>query len=128
MTFECNITGGGTTVFQGSGFHCQSSRNEIKLLHSRFNSSGGTNGTCNNGAIVGQSKNVENNVYTSLLYITISSDLIGSTIECLYDNGTSTETVGSYLVPATTTTTTTATATAGTSEDLTLIHLFSMFI
>ena len=62
-------------------------------------------------------------------YITISSDLIGSTIECLYDNGTSTETVGSYLVPATTTTTTTtATATAGTSEDLTLIHLFSMFI
>ena len=105
MTFECNNIGIGTTVFRGSAFDCESSGNTISLLHSRFHSPNGTNGTCNNGAIVGQSLNVEGNCYTSQLHVTISLDLLGKTIECVHDNGTLTEVVGRYLIPTANTTT-----------------------
>ena len=99
VTFECSVTREGTyvTVFQGSAFDCNSARNEIILLHSRFNRTGGTNNTCNNGAIVGQSLRVEDDHYTSQLCVRVIHDLVGKTIECIYDNGTVSETVGSYL-------------------------------
>ena len=51
-------------MWKGSIFDCMSSSNEITLLHDRFSSTGGTNGTCNNGTIVGRSVGVEDNQYT----------------------------------------------------------------
>ena len=107
MTFECSVAGPVATVFQGSAFDCENSGNTINLLHSRFHSTNGTNGTCNNGAIVGQSLNVEGNCYASQLHVIISLDLLGKTIECVHDNGTLTEVVGRYLIPTANTTTTT---------------------
>lgn len=96
MKFECNVVGAGTTVFEGSAFDCENSHNEIKLLHLRFNSTDGARGTCNNGIIVGRSTGVEDSLYTSQLDVRISSNLIGRTVECIHDNGTTTETVGIY--------------------------------
>ena len=96
VTFECSVMGEGTTVFQGSALDCLSTRNMIQLLHSRFNITGGTKVTCNNGAIVGQSLRVEDNYYISQLRIPVSRSLVGKTIECIYDNGTATEAVGRY--------------------------------
>ena len=98
VTLQCSVTEAGVTVWGGSAFDCMSSSNVITLLHSRFNSTGGTNGTCNNGTIVGKSIGVKNNHYTSRLYVRISSDLVGKDIECIRDNGTKTEKVGEHLL------------------------------
>ena len=71
---------------------------------SRFESDTGTHRTCNNGAIVGWSLSVENNSYISQLnYVTVSSDMIGESIECAHDHngamiGSSTLTAtGTYM-------------------------------
>ena len=98
MTFECSQREAGATIYHGGSFDCESSNNEIALLHSRFYDDSGTSGACNNGDIVGQSLRVEDNCYTSQLNVTISSNMIGKTVECSHDNGTTTESVGSYLV------------------------------
>ena len=90
--------GVGTTVWQGSAFDCRNSHNEMSLLHSRFNLPGGTNGTCNDGAIVGQSLRVKNNFYTSQLKVKFSPRLIGKTVECHYDNGTVATSIGSAII------------------------------
>ena len=96
VTFECSVMGDGTTVFQGSALECENAGNKITLFHSVFNRTGGAYGTCNNGAIVGQSLRVEDNYYISQLRITVSHSLVGKTIECIYDNGTATKIVGRY--------------------------------
>ena len=99
--FECTVLGGSATVFQGSALSCGASSNEIPLLHSRFNATNGTNGFCNNGAIVAQSVSGENNCYTSSLNVTyISSMLIGRMIECSQDNGITSTIIGTLLIPA----------------------------
>ena len=59
--------------------------NPITLFHSLF--SQGTAVTCNGGSIVGRSVRVENNCYTSQLEIFVSSNIIGTTVFCSYDNG-----------------------------------------
>ena len=45
---------------------------------------------------MGQSLRVEGDYYISQLRITVSHSLVEKTIECIYDNGTATETVGRY--------------------------------
>ena len=88
------------TVFQGNALNCSSTNNEITLLHSRFNTSSGINGTCNNGEILGYSLPVTDSseCYTSLLCITVSPDMIGKHVKCAYDNGTTAKEIGSYTV------------------------------
>ena len=92
---------GGATVWRGTALNCTMSDHEIVLLHSRFESNTGTLRICNNGAIVGRSLRVENNSsYTSQLNVTVSSDMIGESIECAHDHGT-TDTIGSSTLTAT---------------------------
>jgi hypothetical protein len=63
----------------------ENSNDEITLLHSRF--ANGTIGTCNNGTIVGRDISVDNDTYyTSQLSVTITPDLIGTSIECIHDD------------------------------------------
>ena len=88
LTYECTVEGAGATVWKGSAFNCRSANDGITLLHSRFDLSGGTDGECNNGAIVGRSLRVEDNYYTSLLSVTITPDMTGRSITCIHDNGT----------------------------------------
>ena len=76
------------------------SYHEIVLLHSHFVSDTGTFKTCNNGAIVGRSFRVEDNSsYTSQLNVTVSSDMIGESIECVHTpSATDVIVVGSSVI------------------------------
>ena len=95
---------GGTatvTVFQGNALNCGATSNEISLLHSRFNTTSGTDGSCNDGLIVAQSVSVESNCYTSTLNITfICPNLIGRMIKCIRDDGVTSTLIGTISVPS----------------------------
>ena len=92
VTYECTVTGDheGFTVWMGDFFHCSSGNNVMILRHRpigegetfRF-----TDRICNNGSIVGRIIRVENGVFISQLNVTLTSDIIGRSIECAYDNG-----------------------------------------
>ena len=100
LTFECQVTGGVSTVWNGNAFMCPASGNEIVLLHSRFDN--GTSGTCNDinnsVTIVGESIEVNGSKYTSQLNISFSSSLIGKTVNCVRDNGQDISVVLNYTI------------------------------
>ena len=89
---------GGVTVWQGTALDCGSKNNELLLLHRRFTLEGGTSEECNNGDIVGESLRVEGNSYTSRLNVTLTSDMIGRSIACVVDTGTTSTVIGSLLI------------------------------
>ena len=91
LTYTCNITGGGTTIWDGSALDCPSRANEILLRHSQFGFPPGTFGSCNNGAIVARSIGVGSNsfCYISELNVTVSSSLHSKTIQCTHNSGLS---------------------------------------
>ena len=112
QTYVCAVIGEpeGITVWQGSAFNCTSG--EISLFHDRYESDEGAFGDCNNGDIVGRSlrvNSIDNNnstvmSYVSQLSVTVSSNIIGKSIECIHDDGT-TQTptvVGHSTITATT--------------------------
>jgi hypothetical protein len=87
LIYRCTVQGSptGATIWTGTAFSgCQ--RNEILLQHHQFTQPGGPTGTCNNGAIVGQSLGVQGNNYTSQLNVTITPETAGNTITCAYDD------------------------------------------
>ena len=102
--YECTVVGdlGGITVWHGTAFNCEISANLINLLHSQFISEEGAFGNCNGGAIRGKSLRIENNRYISQLVVTLSSDMNGKTIKCVYDNGRTTTLIGNYSINLTT--------------------------
>ena len=105
VTYECTVVGdnGGITVWMGDFFRCPNGRREIGLLHSDFISGQGggeySARICNNGNVVGRIVGAENGYYTSQLNVTLTSDIIGQSIACAYDNGTI-HRVGSLRVAA----------------------------
>ena len=116
MILECSTAERvGSTVFQGDLLDCSSSPNEIALLHSRFNMSAGTSGTCNSGKVHGYSLPINSSepCYTSQLHIIVSPDWIGKSIKCVYDNGTTTEEIGNISIEQCYTAVITVTPTAG---------------
>ena len=86
LTTECATIGGGATVlvWLGTAIQCgYSSTNEIILFHvSRYSTE------CNNGTIAARILGVVNNSYISQLNVTVSPELNNTTVECWYDNGT----------------------------------------
>ena len=106
LTYKCTVVGGfgGATILRGKSttFSCYSAGShgqKIILWHRLFDI--GTSGVCNNGTIVGQSLRAENGSYTSQFNITVSSELIGETIECAHDNGSITSPVGHLKISRT---------------------------
>ena len=90
VTYECTVMGShfGNTVLAGSAFNC--SLDEITLQHLQFPEN--AHGECNNGYILGKSiRVVDGRYYTSQLNVTISSDLVGKSIICFYDDNTGTK-------------------------------------
>ena len=88
----------GVTVWRGSALS-SCSVHEITLLHRDFGvntAAAFRNCYSSNSFIVAQGFKVENGSYISQLNVTVTSDVIGKSVECLYDNqiGTTT-TVGS---------------------------------
>ena len=60
--------------------------NQIILLHGQFS---GESGNCNNGALSAHAVRIlEPNHYVSQLSLQYTNDLNGTTIECVYDDGT----------------------------------------
>jgi hypothetical protein len=70
----------------------------IVLYHHQFSHPQGTTKECNNGAIIARSLHGENGTYTSQLSVTVTSELIGDTIECAHDNGTDIKVVGMTII------------------------------
>ena len=73
----------------------------INLLHSQFASASGAFGSCNNGAIAARNLRIENNQYISQLNVTVDGNMIGETIECAYDDGGTTNIIGTNVITAT---------------------------
>lgn len=96
LRYECTVVGEGTTVWQGSAFICPSI-NEISLRHTKFKTQTAV-GECNNGSIRGHGVSVIGNCYTSQLNVSVSSSLSGKTVECLYDDGLTTTTIGNHSI------------------------------
>ena len=94
LVFECNVTGNGSTVFEGSFFECS---NEVILLHSRYVN--GTTAMCNN-QLLALSNGVVNNTYISRLQLRLSDYTnIGKTVTCIHDNGKEASVIGNYKIP-----------------------------
>ena len=91
QTFECSVIGMGITLWNGTFFVC--SENEIRLRHSQYNIDSGTNGECNQGAVMANSVGSLNNCHTSRLIVTIEEAMINETVECSYDNLSAKKTV-----------------------------------
>ena len=81
-TYTCTVSGLGFTIWRGSAFDCSAQQNRILLRHMSFGS--GTMGSCNGGDIVGRSLGVSENVYTSQITVSVTSNLIGRIVECAY--------------------------------------------
>ena len=81
VNYTCTVVDTtGTTFWRGTAFNCPTTSNVIALTHALFNT--GVSGTCNNGAITGESVNVVDNCYTSRLMVTVSVGLNETTVEC----------------------------------------------
>ena len=94
VRYECTVFGdyGGFTIWTGDFFHCSNGKRVVELRHHQLsNAQGGgasNTRTCNDGNIVGRLIRVENGSFTSQLNVTLTSDIVGKSIECAYDNGT----------------------------------------
>ena len=97
-------------MFKGDLLECNVD-DELVLSHNRFKN--GTNGTCNNGKILGQSftDDSSSNCYVSWLCMMISPDIVGKTVRCVHDDGTTTEVIESLLIVVQTNTATVTTTT-----------------
>ena len=91
-TFECVVTGGDTTTWQGTALQNCSNGNNIILRHSQFSSEDEylINGTCGDtGLVFGRAISVVNNSYTSQLIITNFNQyniLYHHTVKCTSSN------------------------------------------
>ena len=122
ITLECSVLENGTiTVLTGSAFNCSSSNNEIPLLRTEGNSTK----SCNDGLIFGYNKPRTSGdwLHTTLLNVTITSEIIGSTITCSNDNGSTEEEIGNYTVMLNCADTDTTT---GTLPNNTIVHRFEV--
>lgn len=93
VTYECTVFGGAEVTTVWDFFRCSTGKRVIELVHRQrehFNSH-----TCNDGKVVARIVRVENTSFISQLNITLTHDIIRKSIECISDNGASTERVGS---------------------------------
>ena len=87
-------------MWTGTAFQCRS--RSIILSHSLFQNMDGTEGSCNNGGIVGHSlraASISNGyAYTSQLNVTVDASMSGETILCVYNDGASENTIGNNTI------------------------------
>ena len=103
LQLTCTAVGLGVTVWTintNTADRCDN----VLLRHVEFSDPGGVSVevSCRGESIAVRSLSVDGSCYTSLLNITVSANLNGTTIGCEYDNGTVTFPIGSYLVVLTT--------------------------
>ena len=82
--YECTVSGGGLTIWQGSAFDCEQNHNRVLLRHSAYATKKAV-GDCNGGAIMASSIGISNNdYYTSILNITVGQEMNNETVECVH--------------------------------------------
>lgn len=84
VIYQCTISGEGAIIWRGAAFDCMGTSNKLILLGDDQHTV-----ECNNRTVKAQRKNN----YTSLLII-LNSSLSGSSIECIHDNGTNSNEIG----------------------------------
>ena len=86
--FECVVTGGVTTIWNGTAFDGCSS-DKIILRHSQFNQSGySISKNCgDSGLVIGHAVSEVNKSHTSQLFVNVSQHLNGANVECTSDSG-----------------------------------------
>ena len=99
LTFQCTTTGPGNTLWRGSAVDCTNQNQEISLQHSLFSRPGGVDQNCGN--FTGHSLSMEHNHYTSEVSVPFSLDLIGKSIQCIYDNKYDLVVIGNCTISAT---------------------------
>ena len=126
LILECTVNGREgdtvTTVWEGTAFNgCN-----IILLHSRFGEAeGNSSKECNNGAItVQRTLRMEKNgsfdiIYVSQLKVAVTSKMIGESIDCSHDNGTTSILVGSLKLNG-------STSCAYTTLNTSIVHLVTL--
>ena len=101
IVYECNVTRGGLTVFQGSALNCSNSNNELTLTHN-LNSNRSSTRSCNGGAIVAKtnSNRQDHFSFSSTLTVTLNDNVMAlKDISCSFDNGSVVSAIGSYYIP-----------------------------
>ena len=93
ITYQCTIQGSGATIWKGSAFECLTQN--IQLRHSRFNASSDTRITGECGSLLAYEVASENNTFTSQLNVTITEEVVGQTVQCVYDDGGTEVIIGS---------------------------------
>ena len=85
IRYECSISGPGSTVWNGTLFHCPAQHNEIFLLHSRFD---GAIKYCNSTDrfITAHAIKRENFCFTSQLTFNVNPGVKQTTVSCVHDD------------------------------------------
>ena len=100
--YNCTVAAGeGSTVWTGSAFDCPGTNDSIILRHHEFFTDSTTAyGTCNNGSITGRGVSVNGDCFTSQLYIgfSVTLDLVGENVICIYKNGSQELIVGNATI------------------------------
>ena len=96
LTYECTVTKGAQTIWNGSAFDCPDRNNQIK-----FNSKLRyyRNRRCTNATIKGRIISTGGNNYTSQLSITVTPDTARKSIACLSNNERTTRPIFSLVIP-----------------------------
>ena len=101
ILYECSLSGGGSTVWKGTLFHCPTKFNELFFLHSRFDN---VTEYCNSTSrsIAAHAIQIENHCFTSQLTFSADPGMTGSTVMCVHDKGDNSTIIGSHNVTITT--------------------------
>ena len=93
LTYNCTVEGGRATIWGGSAIDCAG--NDITFRHDNVNFIDRTIKLeeCN-GAIVGQSVDIDGTYYISQLNITVSNRLNDKTVTCISDSMTYKKVIG----------------------------------
>ena len=86
QSYQCTVSGGGDTTWQGSAFNCTQEHNLIRLRHSKYSTNLKAVGECNDGLIRASSVRVLGSLYTSMLNITVGQEMNNKSVECVHHN------------------------------------------
>ena len=82
VIYECTVSGSGATTWGGTALE-ECPQGNILLRHSEYSEGLVINKTCgSNGVISGSAFSEGNGTYTSKLYLYVSNNTVGDTIEC----------------------------------------------
>ena len=113
IIYQCTVRGIGSTVWQGTAFRCSNSDGTLILQHIQSTFVNDTDECADDTAartVVAIAQGVEiiqnstDKYYISQLKLTVRSETDNKTVQCVHDNGTQEDIVGTTTVTIVTTT------------------------